>query len=493
MEGVLIFGLLAFALLRRRGQGHAPSSSGPGPASLGEQYVAQAMADQAELARVVGDVKDTDWDWLGDAVWDLNPAWTDGFGPMDGAWGPARYSPEHVQVFLKQLWLPASRVTLSSLTQKDLEAAQKFLTENWPANANSGAPMCKWEQAIQGENDRLQASASVSDGIGGAGLFIVGAIAPVFKQAAEASDGEVGLGAVSKELRKGMVTEFAPLKIGQFLLKPDYRPDAEPMYRIDQDHVESQGRIYGVRPGLFGYRFAKVPDTYLGNRLVRKGPREPNPPRLFPAGWLLPWISEPMGSRLLGLREKVYRRARMLRALDLLACLAYPAPSRRLSIGGLVEQDDGSYAPGALEQSISYSYDSTTWGPIRGSMFPPAPGDRAPLLATDAGQRIISTAIGRPDAPPPSDVPPPQIAPVGVPVSATGAPRATAVELAKTTAVQAPQAPKALEGGAPTAPAVVQQIKQTVQQPIKAAPVKVIASRVQGSSPLASRFTARKP
>lgn len=385
---------------------------------------------QPDYARVTEGVDDTDTDWL---AWVAPPGYdhTRAFAtsPVDG----------HAYYY-KQLWLPASRISINDLTKGDFDRAGMFLASAWKRGQEAGCDETEADKRFRQVNAELEDIASgleigASIGVGLASIFGYG-------QGAAASDKAFGFQRGADETREAQVdltqlpatvrTDLEALDV-RAAVKKD--PNGDPMGAnvielggtrkvaalanlfniswqkwaegnapIDENDLLSDKRGVAIITGTDGV--TRQTETGISFGLHAGGTVDPENRHEIIGGqmWLrrnfvLPWHSREMGCGL-SLKERVYIRARMYRTVDLIRSYVLPVEPFVTSAGGLVDDGSGTYVPGTVGQYVTYSYRSPRFGSIRGTIFPPLPEDKAapsPTLTTPYAGPVDTSA-----APPPT-------------------------------------------------------------------------------------------
>lgn len=381
-----------------------------------------------ELDNTIGDVSDTEPDWLIEA--DYPDA-----------------------LFLRQMWLPASRIPLSSLTGIDFALAGVFLgidprVPALPKGGAGGCPITKTEAALKKVNDQFEKEASAAGGVGG----ILNIVADIFGVDTKQFDKEYGLGRAATEIRKAKfdLSSLQGARVSNLKLAFSHEtPLQRPMYqtgdvkskdanfppfvelrrRPDGSVDFSQGtwlsevgsndkarynqyvllakdgqtRLFS-RPGtgiFFGedktgrltvHGMAPTGAVYpnwgpyfrAGLFQMEKLSNSPSPGTIDKTSgykdigeFSLPW-NTPLLSCKLPPRVRHYARARLYRTLDYLATLIYPTelPGGSYDPASILAATRPQPAPLATSPQLFW-YRLADGTKIHGSIFPPHPADSA--------------------------------------------------------------------------------------------------------------------
>lgn len=367
---------------------------------------ALSRADE-KLAAVLGGVGDEEPDWLIEADY---PDW----------------------LFLRQMWLPASRIPLTSLTGVDFALAGVFLGIDpripaLPKGGAGGCPITKTEASIRSVNDQFEKEASAAGGVGG----ILNIVADIFGVDTKQFDKEYGLGRAATEVRKAKfdVSALSGMRVsdlrGAFshetkLQRPKGDHFFELRRRADGTLDQSQttwATVQGRREQVNVYttiykdglnRLLSTPSDAEGfdpkgninaypNFAVypNRGPffraglfqleklsNKPSPGTIDHTSsysdvgeFALPW-NTPLLSCKLPPRVRHYARARLYRTLDYLACQMYPVtlPGGSYDPAKLLEATRPQPAPLATAPQLFW-YRLADGTKIHGSVFPPHPSD----------------------------------------------------------------------------------------------------------------------
>ncbi len=424
-------GVGAYLLSRRKapggGAGGLDGAFPPG------SFKPEDASKQEDFARVVGDIEDYEQDWM---LWCAAPGYDQ-----------SRYratSPLDLAAYYKrQLWEPASRMSVNDLNKGDFDRMAYFMSGAWKQGPAVGCDLTIPDKVFKEVSEHLEDIASGLDigasiGTGLASIFGYGKLA-------EASDKSFGFGRGASETREAQISyETLPASFRVDLAALDnaakVRPDpngdpqgANTLWMNDGTSVvASMGNIFNAAWEKWAEGYAPVDendlyapdargkvvsaqgsigDTGVALFVHVGGTLDPDNRNEIEGGqvwlrraWNMPWMSREMGCAL-SLREKVYIRARMYRTIDLIRSILLPTESVVTAVdsglagytidpetGGKVF-DNASLLSDAHEYSgvyITRSYVSERFGKVGGSIFPPLPGDHveSPAQTNDAANYI---------------------------------------------------------------------------------------------------------
>ncbi len=401
--GVVVVGVVVLAALLGRS---ARASSGNGTPFPDGVFRPEDASKQPDFERVVEGVEDGDVDWLN---WVAPPGYDAirnfATSPVDG----------HVY-YEKQLWRPASRISIMSLTKGDFDRAAYFLAAAWKRGSAAGCEETEPDKRFREVNDELEEIASgleigAAIGVGLSSIF-------GFGEGAKASDKAFGFQRGADETREAQVdlgklpaaaqADLETLDVRAAVKKdPNGAPQgsniitlggsrviaamanlfniswakwAEGNAPIDENDLLDEERGIAIVKGTDGV--VRRVETGISFKLHAGGTVDPENRHEIIGGtiWLrrafaLPWHSREMGCGL-SLREKVYVRARMYRTIDLIRSYLLPVEPYVAEMGGLVQDEDGVYVPELVGKYVTHSYRSPRFGAIRGTIFPPLPEDK---------------------------------------------------------------------------------------------------------------------
>jgi hypothetical protein len=308
-------------------------------------------------------------------------------------------APDH----FRHLWLPASKVPISSLSSYDFRLALALLSGGLHRRPDLEP---NYQHAI--EEIQAQATGAEASGIIGAVASIVPVIGAVLSKISGMETSELGsdisstlgnIGADMSQLR----TTVNPSNLdppAQMLLAPVWQGDGtaglgdEPMTFETEPWVAEAGVIAKPPVGITGVipasYFAAMPFRPRTDQAVvyRYSPRR----RLFTMfqyGLILPWVSDELIADATSgqtLRQAINVRARVYRAIDVICCLAYP-DNNVLDISKLLADDNplatGNWTAGWYNMPKEsgatdplYYYINPSVGNMFGSIFPPTAEDK---------------------------------------------------------------------------------------------------------------------
>ena len=267
------------------------------------------------------------------------------------------------QLFVQKVWGPACNVYLKDLTSEDIYDAFTFLS---CGGGNQGKFVRRDEL---GTRFKAGLAGIAQEQTGEETASIVGAIESIIplvgtalssvtnsaQGALQSSAGQIG-----QDLSNIVHTAVSPSTLA---VSPGARAIMAPS--IDSSGVIAAGEYPLTREDLLTPIALDGPANYDGYGW--EGYRKVHARLLTrtPYGWLFPWLcayfdglptnSQGSGQTFITEAERINRRARVYRAIDLIICLAYPVFPSSTKAG----------FPGC------YVYQSKKWGPIFGSCIPP--------------------------------------------------------------------------------------------------------------------------
>ena len=442
----------AYLISRRKGAG-AGAAASPFPPGT---FRPMDASKQPDFSSVTEGISEQAPDWM---RWIVAPGY-DFSGANDGGTSKPTSPYDSGAMYHQYLWVPASKISINTLTVGDFNRAAYFLAGAWPQGSKSGCSDTEADKIFRGVNEHLEDIASglqigSAIGIGLASIFGYG-------QGAKASDEAFGFGRGVSESRKAevdlsMVPPATKMQLEFLDLRAAVRkdPDGRPQ---GLNVIELGGwRSVGCLANLFNLSWQKwdagwapvdITDfkslagvtkngtTYKseipfyveahGQHYGRRAGDDSPSKDVQGEYWLrrayeLPWNSVEMGCALQTFAEKVYVRARMYRTIDLIR--SYLMPSDPLlvehytdpTLAGFIESGDVSGS-----RYASYSYESKRFGMVRGTIFPAFPGDAVigQFQADRNADYVPFNPAAKGDIP---DAPPSQIYHPPVPVAATPA------------------------------------------------------------------------
>jgi hypothetical protein len=434
------------------------------------EYDPTKASDWPDFGAVTDGVSDTDPDWM---QWVVAPGYDQSF-TVHREVGFYTNPYNTSEKYYKELWLPASRISINTLTVGDFDRAAFFLGSAWKRSTAAGCTASEPEKRFREINADLEDVASgleigASIGIGLASIFGYGA-------GAKASDSAFGFQRGADETRKAQIDlESLPATLRVDLQAMDIKAAV----RVDpaghgegsnvigtQDHglVGCPSALFSVLWQQWNKNWADIGvdqfrasvqryimadgspleqarglEVWFGTHVSQKlGTRENGYIAEDGQYWIrrdynFPWLSREMGC-VTPYTHRVYTRARMLRTIDLIRTVMYPTDAVREFTGqssydpiltGFVEGSEGPEYDG---QYVSFGYQSNRFGSLRGTIFPAVEGDAEIVFAqTDANANFVapgSDGYYVPNDLPPIEtlstfVPPPEPTQVITPVTTT--------------------------------------------------------------------------
>jgi hypothetical protein len=328
--------------------------------------------------------------------------------------GQATFSPAAasgwMDQFFWQVWLPASRVRLSTLTREDVIYAGKFLSNIGPTDEFARRDDLGFlgQQLI--EQAKSQGGAQIWEQVAGLVASMIPVAGPLIAKATSIQSAALaGGGDWETAMGNGQVASMITVALGE---------DTPPSHHLLRNYSD-----IATTPNPLDYTPANDgPDMPLDARVlhfpaqigafVQPSPIKPQPTqfvrpdgkgsgyyaarlRLFTkyqGGWVLPWLSLHFNGDGVtddpDLRTTVNRRARIYRAVDMLICKAQPWTRENPPNGYWCEMSssDVSYTPKRMPTSPTvYFYSNPAIGPMLGSIFPPLSEDTR-YVGTDGRQ-----------------------------------------------------------------------------------------------------------
>jgi hypothetical protein len=361
------------------------------------------------------------------------------------------------QKFYRQVWEPASRVPISALGYDDYQLALALLSNKMDRRGCVPSASVELQQAANAD-PTIRTVEAVSEDLTAVGAAIIGAFTGGVGGAVVHAATAPLFGAADAQLNASEAAN--PVDFSQVL-------SSSVMQQLHVFLGESQPGTVNGQPGVPNSSTGRIGDTGVPFIYTR--------PALF--AWdttvdalvlRLPWISHPLNCETVApgvqhqwsirdgyLATRVNARARMYRALDVIACLMFPYQVLELGNDG---SGAGSYW---TEPRGLYAYANKPTGLIlAGSIFPPVRGEDIELghgfYARASGATDLTAAQLR------AAVASPGVVPAAVAsAQATGLPSypAAAAAVANIAAVPlptlaAPDVVPALPSSAPIAPPV---------------------------------------
>lgn len=386
MDPVVLAGgaFLLWWLLRPHGGAVAPTASGPSSFSSAVDFI-------------VGDVDNGEPDFFRDfgrpilgAVADSSASRGYRETPEFRASWAARLKARK-QAFLRQVWLPASRIPMTALTDEDFQRAEAFLSGQMKRCFD--LPTEATMSELRALNSEAQDAGAAAQWGGLPGQLLGGGNQTNFAVSLFGLDSKV-----KEEAQKYLTTApevFADReKALGFFLQTDYSVELgadglpKPLEARQYDDIPAQYDyayyLQNIAP-LFpaGDRWAdsRAPWEFFTDPFSHEGKLIAGRMGIFSPGgwghWRYPWISEELGARK-SLRERVYLWARLYRALDVIGWKTYPYFDVTLD----ESIPDPAAAHGVYEWSHAkpgtYMYNSKL-GAVKGSVFPPLPQDKGKI------------------------------------------------------------------------------------------------------------------
>jgi hypothetical protein len=414
-EELLIGGAVLLAwLLARASAGSGSSSQGP----VGPETPA------AEFARVVGDVSATEPDFF----LSYGAPIVGAPGPTEPRTGSDSYRAtlgarvrQRRALWFHQVWSPASRVAISSLTPADFAMADLFLADQLtrPADILTAgqqvlvSTLAQASASVKQQKDILSGASSATFGLTGlAGLAlnddaVKAAVAEITTSVPDPMSATDQLGFQPRNIYTEFDADGLPINSAYDPRVNNAAPgDLAAFLDFEATHTAESGFLDLRAPWEF---FTDPVD--MGNGTLVAARMGLFSPDALNGRWRSPWISVELGARLT-LLQRVYLRARMYRALDVRGFQLTPSTAITLD----PSHPDPSKPHGVAEVETAmparYLYNSKTQGRVRGSIFPPLAIDRAPtnitLVASEvagpAPPAIKLLAGARPDPAPPTSV-----------------------------------------------------------------------------------------
>lgn len=366
-------GALAWYLSRRGAARGVPSSPGVGTeASDGPRDVSQGVDFSfGDYWLTAGTGLRADRCSLPD---DRQEAWSDGQKACAAAWHKAR-----ADVFYAQVWKPASRIPISSLTAEDFDRAARFLSNGFDRR---NMPLTYGQnKAINDFNDSLT--------VANVFFFVGAAIGKVFGVSSSVDPGASASEAYTDfvESVKQAVTDDTSLIIDE----APSDPDTLAKHSVNSPFIDG-GSPSGRSPSIdFGYD----PIVYeWGHFYIRMRLLETTP-----YGTLRhPWVSREMGysgpDDVTLTPEKVSIAARMYRTLDVIGAMLRPQRKARLYGSAPAE---GIESVSISDLTIGYTLSNPSLyaykvGAVElwGCVLPAAAEDVATDLANELGRDLAS-------------------------------------------------------------------------------------------------------
>ncbi len=308
----------------------------------------------------------------------------------------------YAQDYYRQMWLPASRINPTTLTQGDFRRAAAFLGGAWKKGAGAGAVPEFYDKNIGHINDELDSEASGLDigtkiGVGLASIF-------GFGQGAAAADSGFGFGRGAAEDRAGIIdlnaitTPAGDVGIASAFGAPRANPDGTPVGA----QVLSIGTTLTLAcfPNLFYAQWRKYDTSWQSKTITtRLQFHDATGQAWIRLGYAYPWYSAEMGANL-SLPERIYCRARMMRCLDIISAKLYPTDALSTTNTAIISSGDTADI-GSVVKNYRWTYNSVTFGPLGGSIFPIWKGDQ---LASALGNGTSNEAKRRDSQPVPAAV-----------------------------------------------------------------------------------------